>query len=106
MAQLISSQLIAAQKRVQLVFMDCFGAVRTVSLSILSGPSAADKTTSVLAEMTTAEDAVKAYATANAQDLTEQLAAGQAAVDAAIAAAVANGTRPSSGTDSSPSTTP
>ena len=93
MAQLISSQLIAAQKRVQLVFMDCFGAVRTVSLSILSGPSAADKTTSILAEMSIAEDAVKAYASANGQDLTEQLAAGQSAIDAAIAAAIASGIR-------------
>lgn len=94
MAQLISTQLIAAQKRVQMVFMDCFGAVRTVSLSILSGPSASDKMTTILAEMTAAEDAVKDYASANGQDLTGQLAAGQAAIDAAIAAAIADGIRP------------
>lgn len=91
MAQLISSQLLAAQRRVFLTFMDCFGSVQTVSVSLLKGPGVAEKTASILASLTAAEDAVKAYAQANEQDLSAELAAGQQAIDAAVAEAKANG---------------
>lgn len=85
MAQLISSKLLGPQHQELLVFIDCFGKVQHLYLGMLGGPTRADQIASTLADMTTAEAAVTAYAVANAIDLTQALADGAAAIAAALA---------------------
>jgi hypothetical protein len=90
MAQLISSKLLLDKHQEKLSFMDVFGKAQDVYLSVVSGPSRADKITSTIAAMTTAENAVKAWAAANNVDLAAALAAGAEAISAAIATAGAD----------------
>ena len=85
MAQLIRGTLLTAQHQEKLLFMDCFGKVQEVYLSLVAGPTRADKITSTLASMTASEDAIKAYAATNNIDLTQSLADGAAAIAAALA---------------------
>ena len=87
MAQLISSTILAAQHQELLQFMDCFGKAQHVYLSLVSGPSRADKIASTIAAMTATEAAIKTYAATNSIDLTQSLAAGTAAITAALALA-------------------
>ncbi len=84
MAQLVGKCRMLAQRQVQLVFMDCFGHDQSVFCSLLKGPSPAEKETQVLASITAQEDKLKSWAEQNGVDLSADLAAGEAAIAAAL----------------------
>ena len=85
MAQLIRSTILAARHQELLQFMDCFGKAQDVYLSLVSGPARTDKIASTIAAMTFTERVIEAYAVTNSIDLTQSLAAGTAAITAALA---------------------
>jgi tartrate dehydratase beta subunit/fumarate hydratase class I family protein len=86
MAQLAKAILLPAQHQEQLIFVDAFGKRVDVYLSLSAGPTRADKITSTVDSLNAMEATITAYAAANGHDLTEDLAAGAAAVAAFKAA--------------------
>jgi hypothetical protein len=86
MAQLIKGTPIPAQHVEDLFFMDKYGKEYHVTLAMTAGPGRADKVAGMIAKMIIAEDAVDAYYLANGHDTTRDLAAGAAAVNAALTA--------------------
>jgi hypothetical protein len=85
MAQLIRGTLNPESHTENLFFLDKYGKPFHVVLSMTGGPARADKIASTIAAMTVAEDAVDAYYTQVGQDNTAALAAGAAAMAAALA---------------------
>ncbi len=85
MAQLIRGTLLPGLHQERLLFMDKFGKPFLVYLDFSQAANRADTISSTIAIMNTAETQTSNYAVAAGVDLTAQIAAGTAAIAAALA---------------------